>query len=415
LRAYPLFDAASPRLFGGAEVRAKFFAAELQRRTGFDVTFLVAGEGQPATQIIDNIAVVVDPTKPWLSERFFEEAYAGYLAACEPLATFPYFRIRSWRSALLWQIPVLAFHRTFYRRWVSRAAYRPRQLAFYARHAADAYCLFHIDEITADIIATCRRPGGPKTLLFLIHDIDVAPEPAEDRERLTPRTFALRNADLIIAQTQFQADRLRENFERTALVIRNPMTLEPLEAPQRERDIALWIGRAQPLTSFHKRPELLFDLARLCPEVKFLAILNPDDPVCFEQLMQTRPDNVAVIKKVPFAEVDVIFQRARVFVSTSGSEGFPNTFLQAGKHAVPIVSLTVDPEGMLSRHQGGSACGGDLKAMAAALRSLWSDPAANREQGLNARAYVERFHDIQRSGDLLAAALRDPGQLETRP
>jgi glycosyltransferase involved in cell wall biosynthesis len=407
LFAYPLFDARSTRLFGGAEVRASYFARELARRPGLQVHFMVADEGQPPCQVFDGVTVFVDPDNPYLSERFFENAYAGYLACCDPQPSFPYFRIQTWRAALLWQLPALAFHRLCYLPWRRRVHRRPRPVPASLPQAFEVYCLFHINETTADIIAACRREGGPKTVVFLIHDIDVDDDPSAGSERLSPRAFALKNADLIVAQTQVQVDRLRQRFQRDALVIRNPIELAvPVHHAETPRNVALWIGRSQRDASFHKRPDVLFELARLCPDVAFLAILNPDDPVHFKELMRERPDNVEVVEKVPFAEMDAVFARTRLFINTSGSEGFPNTFLQAGKHSVPIVSLAVDPGGMLSQHGAGIACGGDLALMARELKRLWSDPQALRDLGRHARIYVERFHDIRHSGDALEAALQ---------
>jgi glycosyltransferase involved in cell wall biosynthesis len=56
--------------------------------------------------------------------------------------------------------------------------------------------------------------------------------------------------------------------------------------------------------------------------------------------------NLEVLGFQPLPEVEKQFDRARVLISTSEMEGFPNVFLQAMRRGIPIVSF-VDPDGMV--------------------------------------------------------------------
>jgi glycosyltransferase involved in cell wall biosynthesis len=403
LDAVPLFHKASKRIFGGAEVRSRFFALELAKRDGFQVKFMVADDGQPRKQAIDGLTLMVDPMNRSMLERFFDATYNCYRDCCKPRNSFPYFEINIFELRLFWVIPILVFHRLFYspwKRWVGRS---PRALKYYSSQQVDIYCLFGANDASANIVATGNQLNAPKSVLFLLHDDDVAAEP--NSNKASPRAYCLRNANLIVAQTNRQAALLRRNFGRCAVVIRNPMDLSGPQTTSR-RDVALWIGRSQAIGMNHKRPELLFDLARRCPTVSFLAIINNDNPHRFRELLLERPANVEIVTHVPFTEIDAVFARAKVFVSTSGTEGFPNTFLQAGKHRVPILSLTVDPDGMLTQHNAGLVFSGDLEAMATSLKMLWNDSDRLDEIGQHARRYVETFHDIRHAGDALETALR---------
>jgi glycosyltransferase involved in cell wall biosynthesis len=407
--AYGLFDPTSPTVFGGAEVRSFLMATGLAAQPEFAVSFLVADEGQPGRQQFGNVCVCV------LVRSFFERVYQGYRKSIDPVPTFPWIRLRTFRFALMWQLPLLLFHRVFIHGWAKGRPRQPRVRRFYRDLGVDVFCCFGANEETADVIATCKKFGG-RVILFLIHDAEVA-ELNRSANVLNPTTlvlsdiirFGLTQADHVVAQTTYQVDQLARHYGRHAALIRNPVDLSrpPRAVGSSRGAYALWIGRAGEPDVIHKRPELCWALARQCPEVPVLAVLNASSPVQFAQLLADKPANVRVVQRVPYAESAELYRQAAVFLNTSASEGFPNTFLQAAAHGVPVLSLSVDPDGMLARHGAGIACAGDLEHMAGELRRLWADSAEAARLGQLARAYVEREHDLQLSVGRLANLLRD--------
>ena len=58
--------------------------------------------------------------------------------------------------------------------------------------------------------------------------------------------------------------------------------------------------------------------------------------------------NLKALGPVPYSDVNKYFARAKLFLNTSESEGFPNSFLQAWIRGVPIVSF-FDPDDIISR------------------------------------------------------------------
>ena len=98
---------------------------------------------------------------------------------------------------------------------------------------------------------------------------------------------------------------------------------------------------------------------------------------------------------MPFNRIDTYFQRAKVLVNTSDSEGFPNTFIQACKAGAAILSFNVNPDGFLDTCKCGLCCNGDAARLTYNLGFILEN---NRyiELGLNARKYVEQNHDITR-------------------
>lgn len=83
-----------------------------------------------------------------------------------------------------------------------------------------------------------------------------------------------------------------------------------------------------------------------------------------------------------------MFDRARVFVNTSETEGFPNTFLQAWIRGIPVVSF-FDPDDVIRREGLGHAVA-SLDEMASAAHSLVTDSQQWLETSARCRAYMAR-------------------------
>ncbi len=126
--------------------------------------------------------------------------------------------------------------------------------------------------------------------------------------------YSLTQADAVFVQTPEQQALLRERFGRDGVVIPNPIDLVQWDS-RKNRPIdeeftgglsqfVLWIGRAE---SIHKRPQVLLEIARLCPEVPFLMILNPRDPAVDAATRRQAPPNVRIVSQVPFPSMPALF------------------------------------------------------------------------------------------------------------
>ena len=60
--------------------------------------------------------------------------------------------------------------------------------------------------------------------------------------------------------------------------------------------------------------------------------------------------NVTFLGTVPPIEMEGWFKKKKLFMNTSIREGFPNTFLQAWMNRVPVVSLNIDPDGIIEKY-----------------------------------------------------------------
>ena len=163
---------------------------------------------------------------------------------------------------------------------------------------------------------------------------------------------------------------------------------------QQNRDTILWVGRDDPV----KKPERFLELAKAVPDEHFTIVcqtLNNDQHYKDLIAQAGKIPNLQFVRHVPFNQINAYFQRAKVLVNTSDSEGFPNTFIQACNCGAAILSFNVNPDGFLDTHKCGLCCNGDTARLTYNMRFLLE---ANRyvEYGFNGRKYSEKYHDITR-------------------
>jgi glycosyltransferase involved in cell wall biosynthesis len=200
--------------------------------------------------------------------------------------------------------------------------------------------------------------------------------------------YGLRHADVIAAQTEFQAQLLRENHDLESTVV-NMMVEPPRPGPQLIRDIdVLWVSNLRAL----KRPELALELARQLPQVKFTVVGGPmpGGLAYYEDMLAAaaRLPNVTMLGPVPYAESAKLFDRARIFLNTSSIEGFPNTFLQAWIRGVPVVSF-FDPDSLVQRLSLGRIAS-SLDTMREAIHDLLEGEVDRQIIGRRAREFATR-------------------------
>lgn len=357
------------------ETRAALLARTLAQSGHCRVSMVVGNFGQPWNIHFENIefSIYQPLLRPAIENvsRFYKRKW------------FPVLHLDHRDILLFWHLPLAILYRLL-PAWIGTA--------FWRRRRPDIVCCFGNNSASAQVIADCTRLGIP-TVLSIASDDDLSPNYQPSNKCLndynTPNWmahYALENAEHIFVQTESQLRDLESRFGRTGKIIRNPVAIatdSPLHWPTRsERDTVLWIGRSD---TFHKRPLLFLDLARRCPDLTFVMIVNRTDANVFDTLLCDRPDNLTIIEQVPHSEIWNYYQRARVFVSTSAYEGFPNTFLQCAVAGVPVASLEVDPDGILVGRDCGLLANGSMERLTDNIRKLWTDQEL-------AESYARTFH-----------------------
>lgn len=250
------------------------------------------------------------------------------------------------------------------------------------------------------------RPRGRKVVFRVASDSDCDPRALLVRYWRDRKLYGwgLRRADLVLAQTSAQQTALARNFGVSSVVVDPLFETAGRRPPLEERDIAvLWIGNFRPL----KRPGLLLDLAARLPHLSFHLIGGPlpGAETFFEQARQraaTLP-NVTFHGFVPQYRIADYVERARVLVSTSEIEGFPNTYLQAWSRGTPVVAF-IDPQQLIGRHRLGVVVS-DAQELRAAVAKLAGDADEWRAASARSRCYIDGRSDEQQTVSAYTEAL----------
>ncbi len=115
--------------------------------------------------------------------------------------------------------------------------------------------------------------------------------------------------------------------------------------------IILWVSNL----SLNKQPELFIELAKLFDGIdfKFVMIGSRNEKLFTENLFANVPKNLMWLGKLSYKDTLYWFDKAYVFVNTSGYEGFPNTFAQAWIRGIPVITLGIDPDALIRTHNLG--------------------------------------------------------------
>lgn len=362
--SYPLLAGKSVRVSGGSEFRALCFLRALEETGRYALSMIAFDHDDPRRpEKIGAISIIRDP--------LYAPRPAGVVA-----------RTRGYiASAMRKPAPAEA---TEWSAW----------------EAADAsvYVTFGVAEYSAKL-ALWAKSRNRHLVLFAGSDSDFSADyrpDAEGRNMYGSRNdlchAAIQAAGTIVVQTEAQRRLAFERFGRDVIVIANPIELcddDPPGVPDFPHGHALWVGKADRV----KRPAALMDVARACPSVRFCVVLNPADPALFTEIAAACPANVEIVEQASRDRIAQLFIDAFCLVNTSLFEGFPNTLLEAGRHRVPVLSLDVDPDDVISRNRAGEVVHGRMGDLAAAVHAFHVDRSAAREAGGRLRQYVRDRHD----------------------
>jgi glycosyltransferase involved in cell wall biosynthesis len=274
------------------------------------------------------------------------------------------------------------------------------------------------------IAALYARRHGCKMIWRVTNDPSVEPErPSWSKPHVWLErrflNFGIRNATLILAQTDYQRARLAEAFPRAPVQVLPNFHPAPPDCGRNGAVIkqVTWVANLKPL----KNPGAFVRLARRFAhrlDIRFvMAGATIDDSDWTRQQLEEigATPNLEYRGSLSQNEVNALLEQTDLFVNTSDYEGLANTFIQAWMRRVPVVSLRVDPDRLLSRG-GLGAVTGDENSLYQRVTALLDDPDRCAAIGARARRYALDHYaegNIDRLARLLDLARGLTGRLAT--
>ena len=337
--AYPVLNPSyGGHYIGGESIQQTLLAREFVRQ-GFQVSLIDIDYGQPTDRPIHGISIL---------KTFREDAGMPVLRFLHPRMTSI---LRSLKEA-----------------------------------NADVYYQSCAGMKTGLVAWHCSR-YGKKFIFRIAHDTDCIPGRQliqfwRDRKIYE---FGLKRADAIFAQSAKQRDLLNHYYGIDSVCI--DMVVEPPTSHHEKRDIdILWVNN---LRDF-KRPDLGLELARRLSQRRIVMIGGKckGHEALYQEIESQAKEisNLDFLGFVPYHDVNNYYSRAKVFVNTSDSEGFPNSFLQAWIRGVPVVSF-FDPDDVITSQTLGIRPT-DLQGMVDAVQDLLLNEKGRRQMGENGRRFV---------------------------
>lgn len=216
-------------------------------------------------------------------------------------------------------------------------------------------------------------------------------------------------ADLILTQNMFQKETIEKQFKKSCITIKNPITISDKISKNKKRsndeNIILWVGTIKDV----KQSELFLKLAEALPQYKFKMIggRNNREPELYDLISEKTEalSNLDFLGFIQHDEIQTYYDEATILVNTSKFEGFSNTFLEAWLNYIPVVSLNVNPDEIISKYRLGYHSK-TFNQLIEDLCILADDNELRHEFGINGRKYVEMEHDIKNIVDNLQEHMR---------
>ncbi len=247
------------------------------------------------------------------------------------------------------------------------------------------------------------KKTGARTVFHIANDSDLDRHFQNNKDVQKIERFltdyGIKHADIIIAQTHYQSTLLKKYYGRTAnAVIPNGHDIPTFIKKSYKKIKVVWIANWK--TS--KRPEVFVTMVKNGVWSENMEFVMVGRVGRYEGLAQEAKElGIEVMGEISNIAVNELLKKSHLLVNTSIHEGFSNTFIQAWMRCVPVVSLSVDPDGLLN-DKGLGVCAGSQEKLSNEIRRLTDSPDSLKEMGEKARGYSIKNFSLDNFTKLLS-------------
>ena len=209
--------------------------------------------------------------------------------------------------------------------------------------------------------------------------------------------YGVQHADQVVVLADYMKKEMYKNFNINSIVIKSGHPIPNGEIKKEDPPIILWMSRLNKL----KDPDLFIKIFEELKDLNAQFVLIGSGSYLKNEIIKysNKYSNFTFIPGVKQYKDNEYYAKASLLISTSSVEGFPNAFIQAWMHKTPVISLNVDPDGVISNYNLGFHAKGNFQKLIDTIKDLIENPSKTEDIGKNCRDYAIANHDIERTSN----------------
>lgn len=217
---------------------------------------------------------------------------------------------------------------------------------------------------------------------------------------------AIKLSDIVIAQTKHQQITIKNNFHMDSILLGSGHPIPKFKKKLIDKKVTiLWLANLTPVKQPHLFAELAFKLQHLNAD-----FIMAGKPLSLELLNKVKKitlsmPNFHYVGGVGLNKCNQLLQNTDIFVCTSQYEGLPNTFIQAFKHGIPVLSLKNDPDNIIRDHNLG-AVSKNKKELAHQVIKFVQNQTLRQQTSQIVYDYAQKYYNIETIVDQLLDIIR---------
>ena len=224
---------------------------------------------------------------------------------------------------------------------------------------------------------------------FQYNDLFLKPFSYIDKKMIE---YGSRHSDVIVGQTWHQSDFLKKNYKlKCDFIIGNWHPVPDNLKKDNSVIKIVWLANWKPV----KQPEIFIRLVQELGDSSNIHFIMPGRNEQYPKLKSEAIANkIEITGEITTSKVDTLLSKSHILINTSRTEGFSNTFIQAWMHKVPVISLQVDPDNVLTK-RGIGFCSGNFMKLVEDTRLMIHDHNLREKMGNTARKYAIQYHSLK--------------------